>query len=37
MANPRHPDRKRLIEGYGRIFDPKDIDLPTVKANKSAL
>ncbi len=33
MAKPRHPERKRLIEWYGRVFKPEDIDLPAVQAN----
>ncbi|MET3889072.1 hypothetical protein ABIE41_000148 [Bosea sp. OAE506] len=37
MAKPRHPERKRLIEWYGRVFDPEDIDLPTIKANIAKL
>ena len=38
MTRPRHPDRKRLITWYGRVFDPDDIDLPTINAglDKSA-
>ncbi|HEY5797419.1 MAG TPA: plasmid pRiA4b ORF-3 family protein [Bosea sp. (in: a-proteobacteria)] len=27
MAKPRHPERKRLIEWFGRVFEPEDIDL----------
>ncbi|MGH8432590.1 MAG: plasmid pRiA4b ORF-3 family protein [Solimonas sp.] len=30
MAKPRHPQRKRLIEWYGRPFDPDNIDPPTI-------
>ena len=37
MAKPRHPERRRLIEWYGRVFDPEDIDLPTIKANIAKL
>lgn len=37
MTEPRHPERKRLIEWYGRVFDPEDIDLPTVQANIAKL
>lgn len=32
MTKPRHPERKRLITWYGRVFDPEDIDLPTINA-----
>lgn len=31
MAKPRHPECKRLIEWYGRVFEPEDIDLPTSR------
>ncbi len=37
MTKPRHPERKRLITWYGRVFDPEDIDLPTIKARVSKL
>lgn len=37
MAKPKHPERKRLIEWYGRVFEPEDIDLPTVQANIAKL
>lgn len=32
MTKPRHPERKRLTAWYGRVFDPDDIDLPTISA-----
>jgi len=32
MTNARHPERKRLVTWYGRLFDPDDIDLPTINA-----
>ncbi len=37
IAKPGHPERKRLIKWYGRVFDPEDIDLPTIKANFAKL
>ncbi|MFC5420780.1 plasmid pRiA4b ORF-3 family protein [Bosea eneae] len=37
MAKPRHPERKRLVEWYGRVYDPEDIDLPAVKTNIAKL
>jgi len=37
MTKPRHPERKRLITWYGRIFDPEDIDLPSVNARVGKL
>jgi hypothetical protein len=37
MTKPRHPERKRLITWYGRIFDPDDIDLPTINARIAKL
>lgn len=30
MANPRHPERKRLLRWYGRAFNPDDIGLPDI-------
>ncbi len=30
MARPRHRERKRLIEWYGCVFDPDDLDLAAV-------
>ena len=32
MTNARHPERKRLVTWYGRLFDPDNIDLPTINA-----
>ena len=32
MTKPRHPQRKRWMTWYGRVFDPEDIDLPTIDA-----
>ena len=37
MAKPRHPERKRLIEWYGRVFKPEDINLSAVQANIAKL
>ncbi len=37
MTKPRHRDRTRLITWYGRIFDPDDIDLPTINARIAKL
>ena len=32
MAKPRHPERKRLVTWYGRLFDPNDIDPTNITA-----
>jgi hypothetical protein len=32
MTKPRHPERKRLLQWYGRHFNPDDIDLPEINA-----
>ena len=30
MANPRHPEHKRLTEWYGGSFDPNDLNLTVI-------
>ena len=37
MARPRHPERKRLIEWYGGLFDPNDLSLDEVQKRFSKL
>jgi hypothetical protein len=37
MANPRHPEHKRLTEWYGSSFDPDDLNLPVITARISKL
>jgi hypothetical protein len=37
MANPRHPEHKRLTEWYGGSFDPDDLNLPVITARISKL
>ena len=33
MADPRHPAHKKLLKWYGRLFDPDDIELASIKKN----
>jgi Plasmid pRiA4b ORF-3-like protein len=37
MAKPRHPERKNLIQWYGRVFDPDDIGLSDINARIAKL
>ena len=37
MTEPRHQERKRFITWYGRVFDPDDLDVPTVNARLAKL
>lgn len=37
MAKPRHPERKRLVEWYGRVFHADDLDLQAVSMNVAKL
>ena len=37
MAKPRHPERKNLIQWYGRVFDPNDIGLAEINARIAKL
>jgi Plasmid pRiA4b ORF-3-like protein len=30
MTKPRHPERKNLVQWYGRVFDPEDISLADI-------
>ncbi len=37
MTRPRHPERKRFLTWYRRVFDPEDIDLPTINTRVGKL
>lgn len=37
MAKPRHPERKSMIEWYGRPFDPADISPDEISARMAKL
>ena len=37
MAKPRHPERKSMIEWYGRLFDPLDISPDEINARMAKL
>lgn len=37
MANPRHPERRGLLQWYGRPFKPDDIDLPEINSRISRI
>ena len=37
MTKPRHPERKNLIQWYGRVFDPDDIGLAEINARIAKL
>jgi len=37
MIKPRHPDRRRLVTWYGRVFDPDDIDASAINARMAKL
>ena len=37
MTKPRHQERNRFIILYGRVFDPDDLDLPTINARLAKL
>ena len=37
MTKPRHPDHKRLVTWYGRVFDPNDIDVSAINARMAKL
>jgi hypothetical protein len=37
MTKPRHPERKNLIQWYGRVFNPDDIGLADINARIAKL
>jgi hypothetical protein len=37
MTKPRHPERKDLIQWYGRVFNPDDISLADINARVAKL
>src|SRR3546814_4785159 len=37
MSKPRHPERKSMIEWYGRPFDPADISPDEISARMAKL
>lgn len=37
MTKSRHPDRRRLVTWYGRVFDPDDIDASAINARMAKL
>ena len=37
MKKPRHPERKQMLEWYGGVFQPEEIDAPKITRNIAKL
>ena len=37
VADPQHPEHRRMVEWYGGPYDPDDLDLPGIKEGLAAI